>query len=155
MTDPSVDDGGIDIAGLENEMILLSRHALQRGRRQELDRSAYLLLGRLDLTPAMSLRELTAAVNLDGSTVNRQVGMLERKGLVERMADPDGGVARKIRPTTLGLKLLHADRESLREGLLLVVRDWPADRVRLLGQLLLEFNVGVESLEGRPWPRPS
>ena len=66
---------------------------------------------------------------------------------------PGGGVARKIRPTALGLQRLRADRESLREGLRIVVQDWPAERVRLLGELLLEFNLAVEELEGTPWPR--
>lgn len=153
MTGSTPEGSGADIADLENEMILLSRHALRRGRRRELDRSAYLLLGRLALVEAMSLKELATAFDLDSSTVNRQVGMLERKSLVERVVDPDGGVARKVRPTVLGLERLRADRESSREGVRLVVQDWPRERVRLLGELLLEFNEGIEGLEGRPWPR--
>ncbi|WP_024793776.1 MarR family winged helix-turn-helix transcriptional regulator [Tomitella biformata] len=143
-----------DVSSLEYELILLSRHSLQRGRLQEMDRSAYILLGRLELADAMSLKELAVACRVDVSTINRQVGMLERKSLVERVKDPDGGVARKVRPTRLGLERLRADREISCDGVRKVVRDWPDERVGQLRQLLREFNGGIEHLEGQRWPRP-
>lgn len=144
-----------DVSDLEYELILLSRHSLQRSRRQQLDRSAYIVLGRLELDGAMSLRELSAAFGLDISTVNRQVGMLERKSLVERVEDPAGGVARKVRPTELGLERLRVDRETSCDGVRKVVHDWPEAQVELLRGLLREFNGGIEHLEGQRWPRPS
>ena len=143
-----------DVSGLEYELILLSRHSLQRGRLQELDRSAYILLGRLELGDAMSLKELAIACSVDISTINRQVGMLERKALVERVDDPRGGLARKIQPTPLGLERLRADRATSCEGVRRVVSDWPEARVDLLRTLLREFNGGIEGLEGQRWPRP-
>ena len=151
--DTTPEQAARDVAGLENELILLSRHSLQRGRLQKLDRSAYLLLGRLELAEALSLKELAAASGLDISTINRQVGMLERKGLVERVQDPDGGLARKIQPTRLGLERLDADRVTSCEGVRRVVRDWPDAKVDQLRELLLAFNSGIEDLEGQRWPR--
>ena len=44
----------------------------------------------------MSLKELSCAFSLDISTINRQIGALRRQGLVERVEDPDGGLARKV-----------------------------------------------------------
>lgn len=143
-----------EVARLEHELVLLSRHFLQRGRLQELDRSAYILLGRLELGEPMSLKEIAAACALDASTINRQVGMLERKGLVERVVDPGGGVARKIRPTALGVERLHADRAVSRDGVQRIVQEWPEERVEVLRRLLWEFNTSIEDLEGRRWPRP-
>ncbi|ORL32245.1 transcriptional regulator [Prescottella equi] len=144
------------VAGVEYELMLLSRyHALswQRGQ-QTLDRSAYLILARLELDRLMSLKELAEAFLLDVSTVNRQVGALERHELVERIADPDGGVARKIRATETGLARMRADRDLNRDGAERVLEDWAPDEIALLHDLLVRFNRDVEALEGRAWPRP-
>jgi DNA-binding MarR family transcriptional regulator len=150
----SDDDG--TVAGIEYELMLLSRyHALswQRGG-QTLDRSAYLILARLELDRLMSLKELAEAFLLDISTINRQVGALERHGLVERVADPDGGVARKVRPTKAGLARMGADRDLNRDGAERVLESWAPDEIALLHGLLARFNRDVESIEGRTWPRP-
>ncbi|MGF7121130.1 MarR family winged helix-turn-helix transcriptional regulator [Rhodococcus sp. BE178] len=142
---------------IEYELTLLSRyHALaqQRGG-QKLDRSAYLILARLELEQPMSLKELAEAFVLDISTINRQVGALERHGFVERVADPDGGVARKVRPTESGLDRLHLDRDLNRTGIGRVLGGWDVDEIRLLRDMLVRFNRGVEEIEGQPWPRPA
>lgn len=145
------------LSNVEYELTLLSRyHALtwQRGG-QMLDRSAYLILSRLELDHLMSLKELSEAFLLDISTVNRQVGALERKGLVERIADPEGGVARKVRPTEEGMARMRADRAQNRAGVGRVLERWSADEIGLLRSMLVRFNRDVEELEGRSWPRPA
>ena len=141
---------------IEYELTLLSRyHALSRQRGgQQLDRSAYLLLARLELEPPMTLRELAEAFRLDISTINRQVGALERHGYVERIADPAGGVARKIQPTRAGLEQLHEDRELNCGGIASVLDGWSDEEIEELRNVLTRFNRDVERLEGRPWPRP-
>lgn len=143
-------------AEIEYELTLLSRyHTLSRQRgKQKLERSAYLLLSRLELEAPMSLKELSEAFRLDISTINRQVGALERNGYVERVADPDGGVARKIRPTELGLHKLLADRETNCRGVDSVLTEWSDEDSRSLRDMLVRFNRAVEQIEGRPWPRP-
>ncbi|GAB2658862.1 MarR family transcriptional regulator [Prescottella soli] len=141
---------------IEYELTLLSRyHALARQRGgQKLDRSAYLILARLELEPPMSLKELSEAFRLDISTINRQVGALERRGYVERLADPDGGAARKITPTRAGLDQLHEDRDLNRRGIGTVLDGWSDEDVVELRNVLARFNSDVERLEGRSWPRP-
>ena len=139
---------------MERELTLLSRHYLhvQRGD-QTLERSAYVLLGRLEIGDPMTLKELAGAFALDVSTINRQIASLQRHGLVERMADPDGGMARRFRPTPAGLEKLARDRELNADGVKRVVGGWSAEDMGRLTELLTRFNREIEALEGRPWPR--
>lgn len=141
---------------IEYELTLLGRyHALNRQRGGlMLDRSAYLLLARLELEYPMSLKELAEAFRLDVSTINRQVAALERNGYAERVPDPDGGVARKVRPTVDGLARLHHDREVNCAGVDSVLTGWSGPDARDLRDILVRFNRSVERIEGRPWPRP-
>ncbi len=141
---------------LEREILLFARHhlAIQQSRPgQHLERSAYLLLTRLEAEGAMSLRELAEAFRLDVSTVNRQVAPLLKRGLLERFADPEGGMARRLRPTREGLHQLATDRERNREGVEMVVSDWPQEEIATFTELLISFNTRIEELEGNPWPR--
>lgn len=50
----------------------------------------------------MSIGQLSDAFGLDASTLNRQTAAMLRGNLVERIADPDGGIARKFRITAEG-----------------------------------------------------
>ncbi|GAA1911895.1 MarR family winged helix-turn-helix transcriptional regulator [Streptantibioticus ferralitis] len=141
---------------LERELMLLSRHQVMARREREserLERSAYLLLSRIDAQGPMSIGQLAEAFGLDTSTVNRQTAALLRVGLAERVPDPDGGMARKLRITEEGGRRLAADRDFNRSCLARVVADWSADEVRELEDVLVRLNRSVEALEGRLWPR--
>ncbi|HET6168119.1 MAG TPA: MarR family transcriptional regulator [Marmoricola sp.] len=148
MTDPHT-------AALEVELSLLARHHLHSSQHSDdrlLDRSGYHLLSRLELGP-LTLKQLAEAFRLDPSTVNRQVNALLRSGLVERTSDPDGAVAKVLRPTPKGLDLLHRDRAVVQGQVARVVEGWSRrDRVEL-HRLLEKLNTSIEALEGRPWPR--
>ena len=92
------------IAALEVELSLLARHHLrpsEHSGERLLDRSGYHLLGRLELGP-LTLKQLAETFRVDPSTVNRQVNALLRAGLVERVPDPDGAVAKVLSPTRKG-----------------------------------------------------
>lgn len=143
------------VADVEIELSLLARHQLhstQHAPDRALDRSGYALLGRLE-HGAMSLRQLAEAFRLDQSTVNRQINALRRDHLVERVSDPDGGVAHLLRPTRRGLALLHRDRVVARRQLGQVLDGWDAGDIARLHELLERLNTSIERLEGRPWPR--
>jgi len=143
------------IAALEVELTLLARHHLhssQRSPERLLDRSGYHLLGRLELG-AMTLKQLAEAFRLDPSTVNRQVNALLRAGLVEKVPDPAGGVARVLRPSDKGLDLLHRERAVVQEQISRVVGQWSPADLDDLHRLLEKLNSSIETLEGRPWPR--
>lgn len=92
---------------VEYEQMLLSRYGLQqhraaRGKDGGLERSAYILLSRLRVQGPMSIGELSEALGLDASTVNRQTAAVVHTGQAERIADPAGGMARKFRITDRG-----------------------------------------------------
>ncbi|MFD4263675.1 MarR family winged helix-turn-helix transcriptional regulator [Streptomyces sp. NPDC058534] len=142
---------------LERELTLLSRHFLaSRGSRigQTLDRSAYVLLTRLETSEPLSLKELAHTFQVDVSTINRQVSAMLKNGLVERIPDPDGGIARKFRPTGLGLERLRADRAVGIEGAARLVdaTGWTPEATQTFLTLLVQLNGGIAQLEGLSWP---
>jgi DNA-binding MarR family transcriptional regulator len=142
---------------IERECMLLARHQVMAVRDVEgnrLERSAYLLINRLEAEGPMSIGQLAEAFMLDTSTVNRQVAALLRGGLAERIVDPDGGLARKLKVTDEGRRRLAADRERNCRGLELVLADWSEDQRRDLLDMLLKFNHSIEHATGNAWPRP-
>jgi DNA-binding MarR family transcriptional regulator len=145
------------VEGLDLELTLLSRYELLPGNDRTgqglLDRSAYLVLSRLEVQQPMSLRELADAFNVDVSTINRQTAALLRQGLVERIPDPAGGIARKLRPAPDGLARLARDRAYCQGRLAEVIADWAEDDRRTFLRLLRRFNLDVETRQGTPWPR--
>ncbi len=132
---------------IEFETMLLGRH-------RHLDRSAYLLLNRIHVTGPMSIGQLSDAFGLDVSTLNRHTSALLRAGLVERIPDPDGGLARKFRLTEEGERWLGEEREKNILGLEKVLAGWTAEDVTAFAAYLRRFNTDIEHLAGRPWPRP-
>ncbi|MEE1816093.1 MarR family winged helix-turn-helix transcriptional regulator [Streptomyces sp. NPDC004288] len=143
---------------VEFESMLLGRHAHLYGPRRaagaQLDRSAYVLLTRIRMHGPMSIGQLSEAFGLDASTLNRQTAAMLRAGVVERIPDPDGGIARKFRITEEGERRLEADRASNIEGLERVLEEWDPEDVSRFAAYLERFNRDIERLEGRPWPRP-
>lgn len=140
------------------ELTLFSRHYLTTVRHRDtkhLDRSAYLILTRLKVESPLSLKEMAEAFRLDVSTINRQVAALLKQGLVERVPDPDGGIARKVQATDQGLDLLAADRAQTNSDVGKVVEEWTDTEVADLAARIRRFNVSIEDLEDNPWPRPT
>ncbi|EME16003.1 MarR family winged helix-turn-helix transcriptional regulator [Rhodococcus triatomae] len=141
---------------IEFETMLLARH-LARPRRGDgnLESSAYLLLSRISIEGPMSVGELSEAFELDTSTISRQTTAMMKAGLVQRIPDPDGGMARKFRITDEGRTRLELQRAGHVRGLGAVIADWdPADR-ETFAELLQRFNNDIESRTGHPWPRPA
>jgi DNA-binding MarR family transcriptional regulator len=143
---------------LTYEQMLLTRSALQgtpaRDREWALDRSAAVLIARLDASGPMSVGQLAEAFGLDVSTVHRQLAAAMKAGLVERIMDPDGGPARKHRPTAEGLRRFRAEMSARAQSFRTVTADWTEDEVAAFTALMRRFNQGLEELRGQPWPRP-
>ncbi|MEV7345225.1 MarR family transcriptional regulator [Streptomyces sp. NPDC093544] len=143
---------------IEFETMLLGRYMTlltARGRAVEgrLDRSAYLLLSRIQVEGPLSIGQLSEAFGLDTSTLNRQTAAMLRTGVVERMPDPEGGIARKFAITAEGERRLAADRSQNIGGLEKVMVDWSADEVVDFAGHLSRLNRDMERLDERPWPR--
>jgi len=143
---------------IEYETMLLGRHAHMtaraRGEEGHLERDAYALLNRLRLEGPMSIRQLSDAFGLDTSTLNRKTAALLSAGLLERIPDTEGGIARKFRVTDDGARRLDDERDERVDGLGDVLAGWTPQDVAAFGDYLKRFNVSVERLAGRPWPRP-
>lgn len=146
---------GVSLGQLQYELMLVSRYQLRPFYTDEpmLERSAYVLLNRLELTTPMTLKELSQALRLDASTIHRQVGTLLRHGHVCYSTGSPGEVARRITPTAEGIAALIATRKSYETGLRRVVGEWPTEKQLRFMELLREFNQDVERLEDAPWPR--
>lgn len=145
-------------AHIEREMMILTRHremtAPRGGTADALDRSAYLLLSRLETEGPMSVGDFVEAFGLAPSTFTRQTGSLLRNGYVERIPDPAGGIARKYRITTLGRQRVTAQRAEIVTSLTHILEHWPQARLSGFVADLEQFNTDIETLTGRPWPRP-
>ncbi|ONH24634.1 MarR family winged helix-turn-helix transcriptional regulator [Pseudofrankia asymbiotica] len=157
----TVDAGLAEVADIERELMLISRYMVMTATaraelaksEQRLERSAYLLLSRIEAEGPMSIGQLSEAFGLDTSTINRQTAAMLRSGLVERIPDPEGGLARKLRVTDHGLARLHADRAWAVSGIARMVDDWDPADLATLAHLLARFNLAMERGQGRPWPR--
>jgi DNA-binding MarR family transcriptional regulator len=144
------------IGDIEYEMMMLGRYQLVAsgaGRDGgQLERSAYLLLSRINTQGPMTIRELSEAFHLDPSTVNRQTAAMLREGLVERVATPDK-VARCFRLTDQGRRRLDEGRDFILGRLERIFGDWTAEDVSVFAANLRRFGTSIEQISGLPWPR--
>ena len=150
-------DSDDPLSELVYEHMLLSRYALQgappHSRREALDRSSTVLLARLQAGGPMSVGELAQSFGLDISTVHRQVAAAMKSGLIERIQDPDGGVARKHQATQEGVRRLAEEFQERREASRRFMEDWPPEDITTLATLTRRFNENVEASRGQSWPR--
>jgi DNA-binding MarR family transcriptional regulator len=137
-----------EIADIERELMLIGRFkelaTAARPAEQRLERSSYILLRRLEAEGPMSIGQLAQAFALDTSTVNRQTAVLLRGGLAERIPDPEGGMARKLRVTEEGLRRVAAERDFRLNGLATVLKDWTPQELASFAEGLAHFNTSIE-----------
>lgn len=142
---------------LVREQMLLTRFALQgvapKDREVPLDRSAVILLSRLHAQGPMSVAELAESFDMDVSTIHRQTTAAMKTELLERIPDPDGGIARKLRPTEEGVRRLTAELEARKQGFAQILGDWSEDEVLEFVDYLRRYNEAIESRRGKSWPR--
>lgn len=134
------DDGVLDT--IETQIAYLmrmgeaSRRATALKPHRALDRAAYVILRHLQEEGPQNVSAIADRLNLDGSTVTRQVTALQQDGLVERRPDPRDGRGTMIEPTDIGLKQIDAVRAARRELYDRVLTDWSAaDRDALAATL--------------------
>lgn len=114
-----------------------------------LDKASVPLLSALEEHDSARPSDVAAAVELDLSTVSRQVRQLERLGLVTRRPDGEDRRACRISLTSRGRTSLAAVRASRAAMLDEVFSGWPdADRLDLQ-RLLDRLMAGLAAL---PWP---
>lgn len=140
------------------EVILLTRYAAQNlpaiKRETIMDRSALILLSRLDAQGPMTVNELAEAFGLNVSTVHRQLKAAIANDLIETIEDPENP-AKLHRPTANGMDTLDRELSARREDLAKIYKDWDAQDIKDFARLMLKHNKSLESYLELPWPRPN
>jgi DNA-binding MarR family transcriptional regulator len=126
-----------------------SRRATAVKPHRALDRAAYVILRCLQDEGPQNVSAIADRLNLDGSTVTRQVTALQQDALIERRPDPRDGRGTVIEPTPLGLKQVDEVRAARRELYDKVLADWSdTDRDQLaihLARLTQAMDTYVKS----------
>jgi DNA-binding MarR family transcriptional regulator len=135
------------IGVIELELLKLVRHMETFGRRSALylhvDRAGYLALRTIEDLGPLSTKALATALNLDASTVTRQITALEAGDLVERRPDPNDRRSSTIALTAEGRRMMGGVERERRQGIEALVGDW-ADREKVsLGRALNRLNTSL------------
>jgi DNA-binding MarR family transcriptional regulator len=127
---------------IQREMTAFARRARASAGRMhpELSLVSYTLLGHLEESGGCRATDLAAYYALDKSTVSRQVGALERAGLVERRRDPEDQRVQVLDLTEAGRRILAQvtvrRRAAVRERLV----DWPQEDLERFAAYLVHYN---------------
>jgi DNA-binding MarR family transcriptional regulator len=132
---------------IELELLKLVRHLETFGRRSSLylhvDRAGYLALRTLEASGPLSTKALATALNLDASTVTRQITALESAGFVERRPDPIDRRSSAITLTPEGRRTMDGVERERRQGMEELVDDWAEGERVALGRALNRLNVSL------------
>jgi DNA-binding MarR family transcriptional regulator len=137
--------GGRDAIGvIEVELIKLVRHLETFARRSSLyvlvDRAGYLAMRVLDDLGSASTNALAQALQLDASTVTRQIAPLERGGLIERRPDPADGRSSTIALTGEGRRVMGEVEAERRRCIEDLVSGWAGGDQASLAASLTRLN---------------
>jgi DNA-binding MarR family transcriptional regulator len=141
---------GLVSAELERAVTQVARAILrlevprsELGEGESVDRAGYWLLVRLSREAPMRLSELADTVELDLSTVSRQMRDLVAIGLVVKVPDPDDGRASLLSMSERGWAVLEAVSEARRQALAEVISDWSDEERTALTRGLLRLEDGL------------
>ncbi|HEY5841403.1 MAG TPA: MFS transporter [Mycobacterium sp.] len=134
---------------LEYALTMLGRYtaigpysdAAQANRDDWLDRSAYLLLSRIEDSDALSVAELADAFELDAVAVQRQAAVLLRNDLLDRSDDP----VRRLRLTPRGRERLYRHRTHKIDGLRQVLDSWSAADIEVLASSIGRLVASIDT----------
>ena len=138
---------------LEYTLAMLARHTMSESyspgartdRSDWLERSAYLLLSRIEDRGAMSVAELADALALDDSTVNRQAAALLRTDLLARAGDAE----RRMRLTPRGRERLYRHRTQQIDGLRTVLDSWSLVDIEVLASSIGRLVASLDEARAR------
>ncbi|MFC3500617.1 MarR family winged helix-turn-helix transcriptional regulator [Micromonospora krabiensis] len=149
------DDHERTLGRIETEVALLmrfgeaTRRATGTAEHRVLDRAAYVILRHLDSAGPQNVSALAAQLNLDGSTVTRQVSALQRDGLIVRAPDPTDGRGTVISPTPAGLQRMAAVQSARTRLYGDMLADWSPEDRATLAALLGRLNQALVSRNRR------
>lgn len=107
---------------LVEELLRMSRRKTTQFADAKLEHSAFTILWTLSDGTPRTLRELSDELDLEQSTVNRQVNAAIKLGFLERF-DVEGELSRRLRPTAAGIAAFEHDGKMRAEQLKQVFAD--------------------------------
>lgn len=141
-----------DHAGLEYEVAVLVRLLTatrpHNARVALLDRSAYLIgYELLHCNNPCSMTELAERLQVDLSTISRQIAAMEAKGLIERK--PDVSDPRTVRVTLSdhGLSQWQMMRQARQETYKAILADWSSEDRQVLSRLIHNLNQSIRTYQ--------
>jgi DNA-binding MarR family transcriptional regulator len=108
-----------------------------------LERSTFMLLGRVAGDGPVRLSTLAADLCVDLSVVSRQVAALESAGLVSRTGDPSDRRASLIAVTTTGEEVFTRKRDRFLSVLRGILSDWTSTERQEFARLFGRFNEAI------------
>ncbi|MFF9392508.1 MarR family winged helix-turn-helix transcriptional regulator [Streptomyces griseoluteus] len=129
---------------IQREMTSFARRARASAGRMhpELSLVSYTLLGHLEERGGCRATDLASHYALDKSTVSRQVGALERAGLIERRLSPEDARVQVLHLTEAGEEILAQVTRSRRAAFRERLADWPEDDLVRFAAYLERYNAG-------------
>lgn len=138
--DGSDRDGSIEI--IQREMTAFARRARATAARMhpELSLVSYTLLSHLEYQGGCRATDLAAHYTLDKSTISRQVGALEKAGLVERRLDPTDHRVHVLHLTDRGIEVLAQVTDARRIAFRERLAEWGEPDLEKFAEYLLRYN---------------
>ncbi|WP_165807030.1 MarR family winged helix-turn-helix transcriptional regulator [Nocardioides currus] len=128
----------------------LSHELIRLGRRRDtsdpslvLDGSAYKILWLVVEDGPQTLRDLAQKLQLEQSTINRQVHAVIARGFAERSSEP-GSAAMLVEATAAGEAAYRSDSQVRTDGLRRIVDTLGQDAAVLLAGGLAELNDAID-----------
>ncbi len=138
-------------AGLERSLTRVGRAILRLEVPAEalpdgvtVNRTGHWLLVRVSESAPIRLSEIADSVELDLSTLSRQVRHLVEAGLLAKVPDPADGRAALLSLTGQGAAVLEAVSEARRRVLAEAIADWTDEERNALASGLLRLGAGLE-----------
>ncbi|MEU5957112.1 MarR family transcriptional regulator [Streptomyces sp. NPDC047525] len=133
-------DASIEI--IQREMTAFARRARATAARMhpELSLVSYTLLSHLEYQGGCRATDLAAHYTLDKSTISRQVGALEKAGLVERRLDPTDHRVHVLHLTDRGIEVLAQVTDARRVAFQERLTGWGGPDLEKFAECLLRYN---------------
>ena len=117
---------------------------------ESVDRAGYWLLVRLSGQAPVRLSELADSVDLDLSTVSRQMRDLVASGLIIKVPDPHDGRASLLSLSERGWSVLESVSEARRQALAEAVAGWTDSERNALASGVLRLEEGLHQTREHP-----
>ncbi|MCF3120066.1 MarR family winged helix-turn-helix transcriptional regulator [Streptomyces luteocolor] len=114
----------------------------------ELSLVSFTLLSHLEYQGGCRATDLAAHYTLDKSTISRQVGALEKAGLVERRLDPTDHRVHVLHLTDRGVEVLAQVGKARRVAFEERLTEWTGPDLARFAEYLLRYNEAARSVTG-------